>query len=289
MAAPRPSVSVIVPFAGDPAEAAGIVGELERLERQPGDELIVADNSAGAVVAARPPVRVVRADRIASSYYARNRGARAASGEWLLFVDSDCLLPPSLLDSYFAESPAAEDGIVAGEIDADPSQDALVPRYLRSRRHLNASGSLARGPTPAVATANMLVRREAWEELDGFREVVSGADYEFSWRAGEAGWRVAYRPSARVLHHHPESLGLMRRKARRYGAGQRWLDRLYPGVPAAPGLVREVARAAAGVCVWTIGGQRERAAFKALDALSTEAYARGWRFGDNTAPALPGR
>jgi GT2 family glycosyltransferase len=279
--AERPAASVVVPFAGTAGDAERIRGQLLGLATQPGDELILADNSLDSVVEPLGEIRVVRADRVGSSYYARNTGAAAASNEWLLFVDSDCLLPATLLDDFFTASPAPETGLVAGEIEGEPTQRALVARYHRSRGHLGAEAPLGLGPFPAVGTANALVRRAVWEQLGGFEEVVSGADFEFSWRAGAAGWRTEYRPHARVRHLHPETVGAMRRKAARYGAGQRWLDQRHPGVPRAPRLGRELVRSAAAVPAWTLTLQLERAAFKLLDAAWISAYARGWRAGRN--------
>jgi GT2 family glycosyltransferase len=279
-------VSVVVPFAGTAEDAARVRNQLHGLAVRPGDELIVADNSPAPVVEADAEIAVVRADRVASSYYARNAGAAAATNDWLLFVDSDCLLAATLLDDFLAEAPAARTGLVAGEIEGEPTQSSLIARYHRSRGHLAAGAPLELGPSPAVGTANALVRRTAWEELGGFEEVVSGADFEFSWRAGAAGWGVEHRPGARVRHLHPEAIGPMRRKAARYGAGQRWLDARYPGVPRPPRLVRELLRSAAGVPVWTVTARFERAAFKALDAAWISAYARGWRGGENTPSPL---
>jgi cellulose synthase/poly-beta-1,6-N-acetylglucosamine synthase-like glycosyltransferase len=282
----RPPVSVIVPFAGDRAAADGLLAVLDGLELGEGDELTVVDNSAGAVVEAGRRASILRAPRIASSYYARNTGAQAARNEWLLFIDSDCVPDAALLDEYFAPAPAETCGLVAGGIEGDPGQDSLVARYHRSRGHLDSGPPLELGPSPAAGTANLLLRRAVWADLGGFAEVVSGADFEFSWRAGAAGWTVEHRPGARVLHRHPETVAAMRVKARRYGAGQRWLDRRYPGVPRPPGLLRELGRGAAGVAAWTLTARFERAAFKALDATWISAYARGWRWGDNLPDLL---
>lgn len=277
----RPAVSVVVPFAGGPADATRVCSQLLGLAVHPQDELIVVDNSPAPVVEPRGRIGLVRAGRVASSYYARNEGAAEAVNEWLLFVDSDCLLPATLLDDFLAAPPAERAGLVAGEIEGEATQTSLIARYHRSRGHLAADAALGLGPSPAAGTANLLVRRAAWEQLGGFEEVVSGADFEFSWRAGAAGWEVEYRPAARVRHLHPETVGAMRRKAARYGAGQRWLDTRYPGVPRPPRLARELLRSAAGVPIWTLTARFERAAFKALDAAWISAYARGWRSGAN--------
>ena len=283
----RPAVSVVMPFAGSADDAVRALAELERLELRPGDELILADNSADGAGTGSGRVAIVRAGRRASSYYARNTGAGSAANEWFLFVDSDCILPPDLIDVFFDPPPAERCGIVAGGIEGDPSQQALIARYHRSRGHLEASAPLATGPSPAVGTANALVRAETWRKLGGFEEVISGADFEFAWRAGASGWEAEYRPAAKVGHRHPETLAAMRAKARRYGAGQRWLERRYPGVPRRPGVTRELLRGAAGVAAWTFRGQFDRARFKALDAIWIAAYGRGWRSGTNDPSPLP--
>ncbi|MFL5870102.1 MAG: glycosyltransferase [Solirubrobacterales bacterium] len=281
----RPTVSVVVPFAGDPPAAARTAGELRGLSTRPGDELIVVDNSPRPAFVDADGIELVRAAELASSYYARNRGAERASGDWLLFVDSDCLLPPTLIDDYFSEPPGERCGIVAGGIVGEPSQDSVIAGYARSRGQLAAGPPLELGPTPAVGTANALVRRAVWAELGGFAEVVSGADFEFSWRAGEAGWRVESRPAARVSHLHPETLAELRAKARRYGAGQRWANERFPGANPPRGVARELARSAAGMIVWGLRGQVERARFKALDGIVMAEFARGYRFGQNAATA----
>ncbi|MEA2480407.1 MAG: hypothetical protein QOJ07_2329, partial [Thermoleophilaceae bacterium] len=77
---PRPPVSVVVPFLGSAAEGEELACALEALERRPGDELIVVDNSPAPAF----PGAAVRATAQRSSYFARNAGADRARGEWLL-------------------------------------------------------------------------------------------------------------------------------------------------------------------------------------------------------------
>ena len=95
----RATVSVVVPFFGDAAAADGRASWLTGLATGAGDELIVADNTPDGVfarAARRERDRVVvAATAERSSYHARNVGAAAAPGEWLLFIDADCRPPPT--------------------------------------------------------------------------------------------------------------------------------------------------------------------------------------------------
>ncbi|MGH2950846.1 MAG: glycosyltransferase family 2 protein, partial [Solirubrobacterales bacterium] len=185
----------MVPFLGDARDAEATLAMLAAFRTRPGDELIVADNTPEGIVAPLADGRaqiVPAADRLSASH-ARNLGAGAASGEWLLFIDADCAPPPDLLERYLAEPPRQRTGIVAGEIEGAPEQDALLARWARSRRGQWVSHHLAGGPHPAGVTANMLVRRSLFEQLGGFR-IGGGGDLDLSWRAQEAGWDLDYRP-----------------------------------------------------------------------------------------------
>src|SRR3954466_4379229 len=99
-----------------------------------------------------------------------------------------------------------------------------------------------------AVTANLLVRREAWEQIGGFQEGTrSGADAEFCWRLQEAGWTLEHRPGAAVIHRHRDTRAALLCQSARDGAGGAWLENRRPGAGARPPLVRELARALAGV------------------------------------------
>lgn len=69
----------------------------------------------------------------------------------------------------------------------------------------------ARTDTFAVNSAGMLIRRDVWEQLQGFDPALpgSGDDVDFCWRNWLAGNRVVVVPSARMFHveHRPHGLG----------------------------------------------------------------------------------
>lgn len=256
-----------MPFHGSTDQAARAVQALLDIDRLPGDELIVVDNSGTGAVAPADGVRVVVAHDEQSAYYARNVGAELAANEWLLFVDADCRPRADILERYLAVEPGAEIGAVIGEVVGVAEQDQLTARYARSRGHLGQRVHWEGPFRPWGVTANLLVRRKAWASVGGFHEGIrSAGDTEFSWRLQDAGWKLAYRPEAEVEHWHRESVSRLVRQAARYGAGRAWVVRRYPRSVPEPRLARPLARSALGIVVWTLTGRFERAAFKALDA-----------------------
>jgi len=277
----RPSVSVVMPFLGDPAEAREALGGLGALRRRTADQLILVDNTPDGLVEglATAGVDVVVATTERSSYHARNVGAEHADNEWLLFVDADCKPAETLLDDYF-ESPIAEGlGAVAGTI-VPADQRALLARWAASRRILSQEASLG-SEAPAAATANLLVRRAAWAAVGGFLEGVrSGADFEFCWRLRDAGWEIGSRPGAVVRHLHRETLAGVVRQLTRYAAGNAWQRRRRPRAARRQPAARPLGRAALGTVGYAFTARFEQAAMKAVDGMAVICQTVGWLLGN---------
>lgn len=272
----RPPVSVIVPFRGDRAAAESLLETLELLLTRPEDQLIVADNTPVGVVAdgEAAGVEVVHVPAPPSARRARNEGSRRAVNPWLLFLDADCRPDPELLDEYFSSEPAERCGVIAGEVVGDDSQAEALARWARSRRGLMARYHVESGGRPAGIAGNLMLRREAWEEVDGFEEDArSEADVDLCWRVQEAGWTLEYRAQATVAHRDPTGLRDVVRQAWMYGFGKRWLRDRWGAAADPPGIAVPLARAVGGAVVWTLTGRVERARFKLVDGLVSGA---GW-------------
>jgi GT2 family glycosyltransferase len=277
----RPPVSVVVPFRGDRGAAAQTLEAMAQIELGRADELMFTDNTDEGVLAALAgdERRVVRATSERSSYHARNVGARAAgAGEWLLFIDADCVPEPDLLDAYFSAPVPSTCGVLAGQIAGDRSQSGLMPRYARSRNYLSQTEGLHGKAGTAAATANLLVRRVAFDAGGGFAEGIrSGGDVDLCWRLQEAGWTLEYRHGAGVVHRHRETLGGFIGQVARYGAGARWLDTRHPGSSPRWPLVHGLAGSAKDVAANLARGRFEEATFRAIDGLGLVAHNLGYR------------
>jgi GT2 family glycosyltransferase len=273
----RPVVSVVMPFAGDGAAAAAAIETLLALDLRPGDELILADNSVLPVAStvATGAVKVIRAIAERSPAHARNAGAAIAHNDWILFLDSDCLVHHGLLDAYFALPVSDDVGALAGEVLAAPAGDTLAARYGAARGFLSQEAHLRHPYRPRAVAANLLVRRAAFEQVGGFYEGVrAGEDTDFSWRIQAAGWRLELRSEASVEHRYRTTLKDLRSQWRGYAAGRAWLARRYDGFEPEPALRRASSRAWRRVRR-APGADRPRARSRELVAARTGRLERG--------------
>ncbi len=237
----RPPVSVVMPFAGDGQDALCAISILLGLQTRPGDQLILADNSE--IVRPHNGIAVVIATGEHSPAHARNAGAERAEGEWILFLDADCRAPRSLIDDYFSTPIDARVGALAGEVDPANEEHTLAARYGAARGFLGQRRHLAHPYLPRAVAANLLVRREAFEQVGGFFEGLRAAeDTDFSWRLQQAGWRLELRPEARVEHRYRTTLSELRRQWRGYAAGRAWLARRYEDFAPQPAVARAARR-----------------------------------------------
>ncbi len=130
---------------------------------------------------------------------ARNAGAAAAKGRYLLFTDDDCLIP----DGWVAGMLEARErhGVTALTGGFQPaSMKTPAERYYEYRMRLLFADSPRQ--VSAAPMMNLLVDRSAFEEIDGFSDLPlpSMEDWEFCYRLNRAGHTLFYDPAVSVVH-----------------------------------------------------------------------------------------
>jgi GT2 family glycosyltransferase len=166
----------------------------------------------------------------------RNCGARHATGEWLVFLDDDCLPAPGWLAAYEAAAAPGLD-VLEGRTEC-PHADGFTFHDIVE----NVVGG-------AYWSCNLAVRRERFEELGGFDEDFTQAcaeDMEFAHRMRARGLKSQFVEAALVIHPpRPVSAGRLLGRT----AAHRWilLYRLKTGV--SPGLDCSAPRAIADLIV----------------------------------------
>lgn len=252
-----PFVTVVIP-AHNAAEEIGRCVAAVRAQDFPHDRLkvVVIDNLSSdetGSIARAEGAHVVREDRIASSYAARNRGVEEADGDWVAFTDADCVPDPSWLSNLLAAPIPDDVGALVGEVEA---LEAATPVQRLVERHgiMRHAVSLPHKALPCFSTANVAVRTTLLRELGGFREDIRFfGDMELSWRMQiERGVSLLYRPQARIRHRHRRTWAAFWRQAVQHGRGVAFMRRTYPQyyrfsageqVGRLMALVRSVARA----------------------------------------------
>jgi len=231
---PPPVVSIVVPVRDRPDQLVACLRSLAGLRHPPDRlEVIVVDDASAVRVTPRPGVRVLRSDRPLGPAAARNLGARAAGGDVLAFLDSDCTAEPDWLAELLPEFTDLEVAAVGGRV-LPAREGTWLERYEAVRSPLDLGGRYAqvrpRHPVSYVVTANLLVRRTDFERLGGLDpDLRCGEDVDLAWRLVETGRRVVYQPLGRVRHRHRPRLGDFLATRAAYAASEAPLLLRHPG------------------------------------------------------------
>jgi glycosyltransferase involved in cell wall biosynthesis len=155
-------------------------------------EVVVCDNNSSdrtALVARQAGARVVF-EPVNQISRARNAGAAAATGDWLLFIDADSYLHPATLTDLLravAAGRCAGGGCVVGLDEAPWSGRALIGTWnLLSRALRWAAGSF------------VFCRADAFRELGGFSLNLYAAE-EIAFSAALKRWARAHGQGVVIL------------------------------------------------------------------------------------------
>ena len=134
----------------------------------------------------------------------RNQGARMARGTWLAFIDSDCFVAPDYVEKLLQAIANQPYCAFAGRIEFQGDENrvwAVIAETQLTRVETQTHGE---GEVAWCATANLIVTRQAFDELGGFDETLpfrlGGDDVDFGLRLSRAGTPLRILPSVVVVH-----------------------------------------------------------------------------------------
>jgi cellulose synthase/poly-beta-1,6-N-acetylglucosamine synthase-like glycosyltransferase len=170
-------------------------------------EIIVVDDGSTddtAKVARASGVQVISQPN-AGQATARNRGARAARGDILLFTDADCVPAPDWIEQMMA--PFADPDVAGAKGVYRTRQRELVARFVQVEYEDKCDRMRAQEMIDFVDTYSAGYRRDVFWSADGFDESFRiDEDQELSFRLEKAGHKLVFAPGAQVSHVHVSTL-----------------------------------------------------------------------------------
>ena len=229
--------SFIIPVYNRPDEVDELLDSLTRQTIRDFEVVVVEDGSSV------PCKEVVDkyADRLTLHYYnkansgpgqTRNYGVERANGEYMLILDSDCILPEKYLEMVEAD-------LLSQKADAFGGPDRAHESFTDVQKAINyamtsffTTGGIRGGKKKLdkfyPRSFNMGVRKDVYQALGGFSKMRFGEDIDFSIRIFKGGYQCRLFPEAWVWHKRRTDLKKFFKQVHNSGIARINLYKKYP-------------------------------------------------------------
>ena len=168
------------------------------------------------------PIRILH-EEMRGIGAARKKGVDNAKGDFIAFVDSDCIAPTDWLSKLFSKIRNRKDVAAVGGI-AMPKSSSLVSKCLQYRLFGLEKIKKEIG-VESIPTMNAIYRKDAILSVGNFNEKYElGEDPELNFRLRKKGFNIIYSPEIIVIHDHPVTMKQLLSKWFRYSE---WFVKLY--------------------------------------------------------------
>ncbi len=230
------SISIIVPVYNRASEIEEFLDSLTRQTCDDFDIVIVDDGSSDNL----KEIINKYQEKLKIDYYfqqnkgpgeARNLGMSKAKGDWFVFIDSDCTMPPEYIANI-------QKNLTEGDCDAFGGPDTYredFPDFLKAVNY-SMTSFLGTGGTRGSKgkkigryyprSFNMGIRRKVYQTIDGMNRMRHGQDMDFSNRVYKAGFSVRYFDNVYVYHKRRTDLRKFFKQIFNWGVGRINLGRI---------------------------------------------------------------
>ena len=233
----RTRYSVIIPVYNRIGEVRDLLRSLEKQSAGNFEVIIVED---GSTEPCREAVEEAATGGLDVRYFykenegrsiARNHGIEKARGDYFIFFDSDCIIPPTYFETLDRE-------LGRHQLDCFGGPDAAHESFSDTQKAINYSmtsflttGGIRGGKIQlekfVPRTFNMGFSRKVYENVGGFREMFS-EDIDMSTRIRRAGFAIGLIRSVAVWHKRRMDLKKFLRQVYVFGMSRITLKLLYP-------------------------------------------------------------
>ena len=229
--------SFIIPVYNRPDEVDELLDSLTRQTIRDFEVVVVEDGSSV------PCKEVVDkyADRLTIHYYnkansgpgqTRNYGVERANGEYMLILDSDCILPEKYLEMVEADLQQQNADAFGGPDRAHESFTDVQKAINYAMTSFFTTGGIRGGKKKLdkfyPRSFNMGVRKDVYQALGGFSKMRFGEDIDFSIRIFKGGYQCRLFPEAWVWHKRRTDLKKFFKQVHNSGIARINLYKKYP-------------------------------------------------------------
>jgi len=234
-----PYFSLIVPVYNRPGEVSELMESLDKQTFRDFELVLVEDGSS------------LKSDRVVDLYrgkfsvkyldrenqgpsLARNTGMEVAEGDYFLFVDSDCILPPAWMEKI-------HERLIEDPVDCFGGPDRAAGTFNNVQKAISFSmtsflttGGI-RGGSRQVGrfyprSYNLGISRKIYTEMGGFpvTRMHPGEDMVFSIELMKRGYKTALFNEAFVYHKRRSTLKQYFRQVKKFGYTRYVISKVYP-------------------------------------------------------------
>lgn len=229
--------SLIIPVFNRPDEVEELLESLTHQSFRDFEVLIVEDGSQ------QPCKEVVDryAEKLDVRYFlkpnsgpgmSRNYGAERAGGEFLIVLDSDCVIPSGYLAEVEKELQRKPADAFGGPDRAHDSFTPVQKAINYSMTSFFTTGGIRGGKKKMdkfyPRSFNMGIQRQVYQTLGGFSKMRFGEDIDFSIRIFKGGYRCRLFPEAWVWHKRRTDFVKFFRQVHNSGIARIHLFKKYP-------------------------------------------------------------
>lgn len=230
-------ISLIIPVYNRPDEVDELLGSLTTQSFKEFEVVVVEDGSS---IPCKEVVDRYR-NELNVHYYSkpnsgpgqtRNYGAERSAGEYLIILDSDCILPPGYLDAIETELNSSPADAFGGPDRAHESFTDMQKAINYSMTSFFTTGGIRGGKKKMdkfyPRSFNMGVKKEVYTALGGFSKMRFGEDIDFSIRIFKGGYSCRLFPDAWVYHKRRTDLRKFFKQVHNSGIARINLYKKYP-------------------------------------------------------------
>ncbi len=231
-----PKYSVIIPVYNRPQEIDELLNSLSAVNYQDFEVIVIEDGSKSSseVVCNRYNNKLQLTYQYQSNTGpgpARNHGASLATGDYFVFFDSDCIIPPD----YFihVDKGLNNKDCFGGPDRAHDSFNIIQKAINYSMTSTLTTGGIRGGKKKLdkfyPRSFNMGIKNEVYKALKGFAKLRFGEDLDFSMRIIEAGYTSKLIDEAWVYHKRRNNFRTFFKQVHNSGIARINLNYRHPG------------------------------------------------------------